>query len=147
VRLSLGEDIGNRGDGYNTNVLVPRGIKMDCFFAVLTCANASRLSPQTTSVSSLRKQGPITTDARCRDDCGQFGANTDIVVMGPGSRSLRSLVRDDKNYRISRFNFQTANPQAILRLSLRATGRNDRGYDPAISPRMSTRVLLYVVPL
>jgi hypothetical protein len=31
--------------------------------------------------------------------------------MGPGSRSLRSLVRDD----VDRFDFQTANPEPSLR--------------------------------
>src|SRR5258708_24996996 len=42
--------------------------------------------------------------------------------MGPGSRSLGSLVRDDVNSSNSRFHFQTAKTQGVLRRHCEPTG-------------------------
>jgi hypothetical protein len=56
-----------------------------------------------TGGSSLRKQGPITTTAAVKPGrLLQLNHLEPAVVMGPGSRSLCSLGRDDREHGLSR---------------------------------------------
>src|SRR5258706_12905914 len=75
-----------------------------------------------------REREPITTDAcRCVRRGPSFGLAMNIVVMGPGSRSLRSLVRDDvdRMWRDnSRFNFQTVNDSSVDGASFRGDAKH-----------------------